>query len=131
MPTRVERVPGKPILIATLTGQITAELLKEMFEQSARLADGMGDRIYRITDVSNVEVDFGGLVLALATASSEKQPGSSADPRFIGMLVGSHKWSQIFAESIKQEQYGHINIPLFEGMDAAMTHIEEQMKTQK
>jgi hypothetical protein len=127
MAVKVERVSGKPIIIATFTGHVTVELVKEMFDQSAKLADEMGDHIYRVTDVSNIEMNFGDLALALATASSDKQPGSSADPRFIGMLVGSHKWSQMFADSIKQEQYGTMNIPLFEDMGAAMAHIEEQM----
>ena len=128
MPVTVERVPGKPIIIGTLRGHVTVELVKEMFEQSAKLADEIGEHVYRITDVSNVELTFKDLVMALANASSQKQPGSSADPRFTGMLVGSHKWSQMFSESIQQEQYGKMNIPLFEDVDAAMAYIEEKMK---
>jgi hypothetical protein len=130
MAVKVERIPGKPILIATLTGHVTLELIQEMFEQSARLVDEIGGHLYRITDVRDVDTTFSDLVMILAKASSKKQPGSAADPRFSGMLVGSDQWVKTFSENIQQRQYGGLNIPLFDNMEAAMSHVRQQMDNQ-
>lgn len=129
MAVKVERVPGQPILIATLTGLVTGELVQEMFEQSAGLADQIGGHLYRITDVRNIDTTFGDLVRILKEASSHNQPGSSADPRFSGMLVGSSQWVKIFSQSLQQRQYGSLTIPLFDEMEAAMAYIQQQMNS--
>jgi hypothetical protein len=131
MPVKVERIPAKPILIATLTGHVTLELVQEMFEQSARLADEIGGHLYRITDVRDIDTTFSDLVMILAEASSKEQPGSPTDPRFTGMLVGSHQWVKTFSQSIQQRQYGSLNIPLFEDMEAAMSYVQQQMDSRK
>ena len=130
MAVKVEQVPAKPILIATLTGYVSLDLVQQMFEQSAKLADEIGGHLYRITDVRDIESSFSDLVMILAEAASKQQPGSSTDPRFTGMLVGSHKWVKAFSENIQQRQYGSLNIPLFDTMEAAMFYIEQQMNGQ-
>ncbi len=130
MAVKVEQVPDKPILIATLTGYVSLDLVQQMFEQSAKLADEIGGHLYRITDVRDIDTSFSDLVMILAEASSKKQPGSPADPRFTGMLVGSHKWVKAFSENIQQRQYGSLNVPLVDTMEAAMLYIEQQMNSQ-
>lgn len=131
MAVKVEKVPDKPILIATLTGSVTIELVQEMFEQSAKLVDEIGGHLYRVTDVRNIESTFSDLVLILAKASSLKQPGSAVDPRLTGMLVGSSQWVKMFSQSIQQQQYGGLNIPLFEDMEAAMSYVQQQIDNQR
>jgi hypothetical protein len=130
MVVKVERIPGKPILIATLTGHVTLDLVQEMFEQSANFADEIGGHLYRITDVRDIDSTFSDLVMILAEAASKKQSGSPADPRFTGMLVGSDQWVKTFSQSIQQRQYGSLNIPLFENMEAAMFYVQQQMDSQ-
>ena len=126
MAVKVEKLPAEPIIIATLSGDLTPEMVKDMFAQSAKLVDEIGGRVYRITDIRLTDISFPDLVVVLADCS-HGQPGSPADPRIRGMLVGTHGWSHFFADSIQQEQYGGLNIPIFEDMDQAMAYIHEDM----
>jgi hypothetical protein len=124
---KVEKVPAEPIIIATLSGDLTPEIVQDMFAQSATLVDEIGGPVYRITDIRLTEISFHDLVLVLADCS-HGQPGSPADPRIRGMLVGTtHEWSRFFADSLQQEQYGRLNIPIFEELDQAMAYIHEEM----
>src|SRR5690242_7996553 len=93
MSLTVERIPDEPIQRVTITGHITVDVIKEMFAQSARLADEMNvPSIWRVTDVREIEATFTDLILVLGEASKGGSPGSPVDPRFAGKtaLVGSH-----------------------------------------
>jgi hypothetical protein len=129
MPLTVERLPGEPIVVARFTGKVTAELVHEMFAESARFADEIGDRVHRISDVSDIETTFSDLILILAEAS-HGQPGSPSDPRFQGTLVGANAWAKMYSDSLQQQQYGQLNIPVFDTFDAALAHIRSQIKDQ-
>lgn len=126
MKLKVERIPDEPIIIATLSGDITPETVMEMFAQSAYWADKLGGRVYRITDIRSTEISFPDLVVVLASCA-HRQPGSPSDSRICGVLVGTHGWARFFVDSAQQEQYGQLNIPVFESLDEAMTYIREQM----
>lgn len=126
MSLKVERLQQESIVLATLTGTVTPELITEMYAQSAALADEIGGHVYRITDVRECDISFSDLLLALAEAS-EGQPGSPTDPRITGMLVGTNQMSLMFSKSAEQDQYHNMNIPHFNEMDQAMAYIREQM----
>jgi hypothetical protein len=126
----VERIPGEPILVATLSGDVTADHVRSMFERSAKLAEQIEGRVYRITDLSAIKTKFSDLVEALAQAS-KGQPGSSSDPRFCAVIVGDNQWSRMYSEGLKQEQYGKYNIPLVSSLEDAMDYIREQQKIVK
>jgi hypothetical protein len=123
MSVKVERIPGEPVIVATLVGKVTAELVLEMFEQSARLAAQIPGQVYRITDVRLSTTTFHEMVTILAEACRQKHTASSADPRFCGMLLGSHEWSQMYSESLKQDQHGKLNLPVFTSFNEAMQYI--------
>ncbi len=122
----VERIPDQPIIVAVLSGDITSEMVQEMFAQSAALADEIGEQAYRITDIRLSEISFSDLVVVLADSASG-QPGSPSDPRIHGVLVGTHGWSKFFVTSAHQAQYGEMNIPIFEDMETAQAYIRERM----
>lgn len=128
MALTVERIANEPILIATITGHVSVDVIKEMFAESAKLADEMAvPTIWRVTDVTDIEATFTDLVLILGEAAKTAPPGSPADPRFHGSLVGSHQLVQMYSKAIKQKQYGQLNIPVFSDMDTALASIRAQI----
>ncbi len=127
MAVKVEQIPGQPIIIATLSGDITTQMVHDMFAQSARLVDQIGGTVYRITDIRQTEISFPELVQVLAD-SAKGQPGSPTDPRIRGMIVGTHGWSHFFVDSAEQDQYGTMKIPIFESLEDAFASIYSQMR---
>jgi hypothetical protein len=126
MAVNVDRLPNEPIIIATLSGDLTSEIVQEMFAQSATLLDEIGGYAYRITDIQSADISFPDLVLVLSQ-STKGQPGSPSDPRICGVLVGTHEWARFYADSLHQAQYGQLNIPIFDDFDTAMAYLREQM----
>jgi hypothetical protein len=126
MSIKVEQLPDEPIIVVTLSGDITVEVVQDMFAQCAQLADDMGGRVYRLTDIRLTEITFPELVQVLSKIS-KGQPGSPSDPRICGVLLGTHGWSRFFVDSLHQEQYGQLNIPIFEEFDAALDYLREQI----
>jgi hypothetical protein len=126
MSVKVERVPNEPVIIATLVGPVTAETVHEVFEKSARLAEQIPGRVYRITDVRFSTTTFKDMATILKEAASQ-QEGSAADPRFCGMLVGSHEWSRMYSKNLQNE--GGFSVPVFDSFDEAMRFVAEQRET--
>lgn len=126
MAVKVERLPNEPVIVVTLSGDLNAQIVQDMFDKSAQFMDEIDGRVYRITDIRATEISFPDLVQVLSRSTSG-QPGSSSDPRICGVLVGTHGWSRFFSESLQQAQYGHLNIPIFEAIDDAMAYIREQI----
>jgi hypothetical protein len=132
MSVKVDRIPGEPIIIATLIGAVTTEMVLDVFQQSARLAEEIESSIiYRIADVCAITTTFAEMVRILGEASQAEQPGSAADPRFRPILVGTNEWAQMYSNSLKQEQYGGISVPVFATYDDALDHIHRQRAKQK
>lgn len=73
-----------------------------------------------------IEITFADLVMIMG-AGFRGQPGSPSDPRICGALVDIHSWSQLFADGLRQEQYGHLDIPLFDDLDAALAFMRERI----
>lgn len=122
----VERLPNEPIIIATLSGDLTSDIVQQMFDESSTLMEEIEGKVYRITDIRLTEISFPDLVQVLGR-SAHRQPGSPSDPRICGVLVGTHGWSRFFTESLQQEQYGQLNIPIFDDFDAALDYLREQI----
>jgi hypothetical protein len=123
MPISVERLPGEPIIVAKLSGVITPELIVPFFEECTRLAETIEGRVYRISDVSQVQISYSDLMQVLA--SSIGTPGSSLDPRFYVLMVGPHAWLQLYTDSLKQ--HGSAFVPIFDSLDDALAYVREHL----
>lgn len=127
MPVHVTRVEGEPILIATFTGKVTVEDVREMFRQSLPLMEGVSGHIYRITDARETDTTFSDLVFILSQAGQGGGPGSTLDPRISPALVGSNQWVKMLASSLGQQQYGSLKVPLYETLEEALAYAREQI----
>ncbi len=126
---KVEKLPDEPIIIATLAGDLSIEIVREMYAQTAQLLADHDGILYRITDIRATEIDFSELVNVLASFT-ENLPGSPTDPRISGVLVGTHGWSEFFTQSAQQEQYGAVNITVFEELEVALAHLRAQIEAE-
>jgi hypothetical protein len=90
MPVKVEKMADEPILVATLEGHVTVQEMREMFIQSAALVEGMEAPIYRITDTRAANANFMDMLGTVREASAGT-PGSSTDPRFKPIFLGTNE----------------------------------------
>jgi len=95
-------------------------------------ADYLGNehqtRLYRIFDFHEIEMTFNDLVEGLATKTRQR-PGSLRDARVYNVLVGTHELIKMKADSLGQRQYGELDVPLFETLDAAIAHCKKHQMT--
>ncbi len=128
MPVKVERLPGEPILVMTYTGHMDVETVTKGFTESAKLAEQIDGVVYRISDVRLGEGDFGDVMKVIAEIR-KGIPGSTADPKFRGVFVGGHQMVRLYADILKQEQFGATTIPFFKTMDEALEYIRVERES--
>ncbi|MEQ8675042.1 MAG: hypothetical protein RLP44_19880 [Aggregatilineales bacterium] len=126
MPISVKRLENQPILIATFTGNITADDMAGMFEESNTLIGENEDHIYRISDVSNATSNFVEMFGVIKIAS-KGQPGSTSDPRIQAFFVGTSTWITFARNTLRAPAFGGLQIAAFETMDAALDAINTQL----
>jgi len=124
MSFEIQQLKDEPIVVITchnpfdFTGDIAAAN-----RQVAALLEN-GETITRIIDFTEIEMTFANLVESLATKTRE-EPGSLRDPRVRTVLVGTHELVVMKAQSLRQEQYGGLDVPLFESLDEAIAHCRQ------
>ena len=93
-------------------------------EQIAALLSSLDGTVYRIDDLSNAKMKWNQFVEGIFVATRDV-PGSMVDPRIHGILVGEDDMVQMASESMKQDQYGATNTPMFTTLDEAITYARE------
>jgi hypothetical protein len=122
MSVKVERLPSEPIIVLTYQGHMDVETVTSAFIESAKLAEQIDGVVYRISDVRLGEGDFGD-VMKIIVEIRKGIPGSTADPKIRGVFVGGHQMVRLYADILKQEQFGATNIPFFKSMEEALEYI--------
>lgn len=128
MPFSVEHVKDQPIIIIDCHNPF--DFTNDVIESCDFVADYLRDfagRYYRIIDFHEIEMTFSDLVQGLA-AKTRQVPGSLRDPRIKTVLVGDHEFVKMKSESLKQEQYGGLDVPLFDNIRDAIAFCQEDME---
>src|SRR5687768_12805160 len=113
MPWKLEHLTGEPIVIVTVWDRVDFEKdTDKALQQIAKHVDEIGDPTYVIADMSEIVMNFGDMVLGLAHMFSGK-PGSGRDPRIRTVMVGSQGLVGFAAKSVRQLQYGGLDVPLY------------------
>lgn len=131
MPASVEKVLGKPIAIVNYHGEITTEDARAVFAQIAGLVDTYGAPLYRLTCIhsENASMSFDE-VMMMTTLSSKGLRGSPTDPNVTTVLVGEHPFIDLYADAMRQDAFGGVEIPIFENQAEAMVYITELIHRQ-
>src|SRR5205823_5016350 len=123
-----QKLPDEPILITAFFEPSKPTDQAELWAALAPMVEGMPGPIYRITDLSKLNVTFGQMVGALAYETKGSYPGSAADPRVRSVLVANSAVVEIAAKSITQEQYGQSTMPpLFSTLDEALAYCRAEI----
>ncbi|HEC22198.1 MAG TPA: hypothetical protein ENI95_04705 [Chloroflexi bacterium] len=121
----MQRLPDEPILIVTRFDAVPSDL-PDIFRLSLELKKEIEGTVYRIHDLSRIDLDFSTMVEGMANASA-KCEGSMRDSRFRDILVGSHELIQLASAAFQQKQYGGLTIPLFESLEEAVEYARLQI----
>lgn len=127
MPVKVEKLPDLPIIVLTYEGHMDVETVKSAFSQSAVIAASLDGMVYRISDVRKSEGSFTDVVNVIK-AIRVNAVGSSADPKIKGVFVGNNQFARMYADFLKQKQFGITNIPFFQTLEEALEYIELDRK---
>lgn len=128
MPVDVSALPDKPIVLATLRGQITLSDATHIFQRTHELRQTMPEHIYRITDVREATSTFSEIIQIIRSGASDS-PSATNDPTITIVFVGKSQWSKLFIDAMQQHQFGQVSIPLFNTIEEAMQFVEEDMQS--
>jgi hypothetical protein len=124
MSFEVQQLKDKPIVVITCHNPFDfTEDIAAANRQVAALLENR-ETITRIIDFTEIEMTFADLVESLAT-KTRAVPGSLRDTRVQTVFVGTHELVVMKAQSLRQEQYGGLNVPLFESLDEAIAHCRQ------
>jgi hypothetical protein len=125
VPGQVEKVLDQPIIVVHYHGHVTAEDTRAVFAQVAGLLDTYGAPLYRITCVVSEDADTTfDEVMMMTTLSSHGLPGSATDPNVFTVLVGDHPLVDLFADAMRQEPFGAVEIPIFNTEAEALAFVQ-------
>lgn len=127
MSVQVEKLPDLPVIVLTYEGHMDVETVMSAFAQSAVISNTIEGSVYRISDVRKGEGSFADVV-GIIKAIRESAVGSSADPKIKGIFVGSHQLARMYADFLKQEQFGSTAIPFFQTLEDALEYIAIEQK---
>lgn len=81
----------------------------------------------RIDDLRDAGMDWNTFVEGIFVAT-RNVPGSMTDPRVQGILVGEDSLVELASHSMKQEQYGATETPVFTTLEAALAHARKFLR---
>lgn len=99
-------------------------------EQIATLLPTIDGVAYRIDDLSEAQMSWNQFVDGIFVATRDV-PGSMTDPRIQGILVGEYEMVRLASESMKQDQYGSTNTPMYTSLDEALKYARENVMEAK
>lgn len=123
MPVEVIRLPDEPIIIATLSGSVTVEDIKQLYIRSNELIEEKDQTIFRITDVRNATTTFPEMIKSIQMAVQEL-PASSRDPRVRITFVGESTWVTFARDTFAKQG---IKTAAFTDMEEALDSIRLQV----
>jgi hypothetical protein len=126
MPVTVERLPDLPVIVATFSGHIIADDVREVFTRSLTMITPEDKFIYRISSLEDADSSFVDAFKSVQAGAVE-QPGTTTDSRFRVILVGRSRWTQMFVQFMAQKQFGAVTIPCFPSMDKALEYVQAEI----
>lgn len=110
--------PLDPAIDVGAANEATVEFINEV-------GDGP---IFRIEDVSTVDVTFNDVVEGTATSSKSGVPGSLADERVLAAMVGSNELAKLAASAMGGSSYGNVEVRFFSDMDVAIADCRARLQ---
>lgn len=129
MLVNVEKLSNQPVVVVHYAAPfVPKEDIVNAQEQIATILESHEGTLFRIDDLSKAEMDWNAFLEGIFEATRDV-PGSMTDERIHGILVGDYKMVKMASESMKQDQYGAQQTPMFHSIDEALNYVKQQSKT--
>ena len=127
MPFTVERVGNEPILLLALKEPLNLqEEIGGIFRTIDKHLSNMPTPAVVIHDFSEFHISFGDLVMGLqAQTKTPNAPGTLTDERSHTCIIGNDDIIRIASDSLKQDQYGGLDVPIYESYDEAIQYARQ------
>lgn len=119
MESIVEKLPNESIIIVRVRSHSSTSQEEAEVASACDALIASGGPYYRITDFSEFNMTFTGLVQGMAN-EMRRIPGSLSDPRLRNIFVGTQDMVEFGAHSFRQTQYGGLEITLFASLEMAI-----------
>ncbi len=127
MAVRVTRLPGEPIVIATLSGPLDVDAIRTMFVQTAELTQDVDGPIYRIGDFTNADASFKSMA-RVVTETTRYRPYGTRDPRIKPVLVCGYNRLRFLPNLFRQKEFGGVDMPVFDTVDEALVYVRSVLE---
>ena len=119
MPIQTSLLTSIPGVIAVYTGDISADDVEHMYEQSQQLLGDKTVKCYRINYIRQANANFNDFV---DIARVVRRPGKfrTADTHIEDIFVGITEWSYNLRNVLR---YMGIQLPAFQSIDDAMSYV--------
>lgn len=125
MPITITTEPDKNIVIATYSDPFSPEDVAKTMAETTKYYDPNGQKLYSVSDTTRLNLTFSDLVVALAGATRSDGWNVGA-PNSVTVFVGTAELVKMGREALKQEQYGAVQVELFEDINAALAWVRAQ-----
>ncbi|MFN8529102.1 MAG: hypothetical protein U0670_10855 [Anaerolineae bacterium] len=118
---KTERLSGESIIVSTYIENITVQDIAESSPYIEGHVRAIGGLIYYIIDVRQTKSTFKDILDILRMPQDDGQmEAEAAGIDFRLMMVGNDALAKFFVQAAQQQQYGHMQIPLFATLEAAI-----------
>lgn len=120
MPTNITEMSDINLIILENTPPVEIpDVVLENTRQSAAFKQKLGTPIYRILDVSKVDLQFSDMMVAMG--AERGMEGGSSDPDVTTLFVGSGELVKMGTKALaEQDQYGKARVHLFTTQEEAI-----------
>ncbi|MBN1312229.1 MAG: hypothetical protein JXB30_12490 [Anaerolineae bacterium] len=132
MTIHVERLQDEAIIVYRYPEKLESnQEIRDATVAEADLVLKMPDPvIWVIHDTRRLTIDFGRLVTALVTLTTEGPEGAD-DPRLRVAAISSSELVKLAAKAATQKQYGNWKVSIFETYEEALMHAREDLATER
>jgi hypothetical protein len=124
----VQKLESESIILIQLLEPYSASEIPVIHQETAQLAAHITGKICRIVDMTHSGLTFAEVVAALYEGTRPRE-GGVKDARFVSVYVAHDSMSKLVVESLKQEQYGGVQVTLFDTVDEALIFARQALTT--
>ncbi|MEL6270380.1 MAG: hypothetical protein AAFV33_19735 [Chloroflexota bacterium] len=127
MAVQVEQYGNEPIVIVTMTKQVTFEDINDMYSacESVRVASG-SPVMWRVIEMATAQVEFPDVMDVIRHLNPD-QPGSFADPQMRTIFGGLNPMASLLRDMLAKKANGDIDAPVLPGLGEALMFAQDEI----
>lgn len=126
MPITIKHLSQESILLATIKGYLNIKSTTDVCNHIVKHCQETLSHTYCVIDVSQATTSFTDLIRIIKQAAAYGNSSQCTVKNHI-VFVGESHWVQLFSDAMRHTQFGGIEIPIFETIDAALVYIRSEL----